>query len=82
MLENKTAILTGGSGFLGKYFINGLSKNHINQPPKEMSTGRKTIGKKTEEKQKKFKKATKKQKIVQPYSIRTIKFNEGLLGHR
>ena len=28
MLENKAAILTGGSGFLGKYFINGLSKNY------------------------------------------------------
>ncbi len=28
MLENKAAILTGGSGFLGKYFLNGLSKNH------------------------------------------------------
>ena len=28
MLENKAAILTGGSGFLGRYFIHGLSKNH------------------------------------------------------
>lgn len=28
MLEVKTAILTGGSGFLGRYFIEGLSKNH------------------------------------------------------
>ncbi|MDC0076718.1 SDR family oxidoreductase [Acidimicrobiaceae bacterium] len=28
MSKHKAAILTGGSGFLGKHFINGLSKNH------------------------------------------------------
>ena len=28
MPEVKTAILTGGSGFLGRHFINGLSKNY------------------------------------------------------
>ena len=28
MPEAKTAILTGGSGFLGSHFIKGLSKNH------------------------------------------------------
>ena len=28
MPEVKAAILTGGSGFLGRHFIKGLSKNH------------------------------------------------------